>query len=244
MRTLKIGALAVAAIVVVGVVGMQLLGMAERIPDGPRLWIMAQYSGAAALGIGLLALLFLIPKANRNLPAFLKAFVVIGTLSCLGNCGGWMKKFQGPDKRIAGTSGVSVEAPSDWMATAHPKEAELMVMDWAGTASVTVMIAAPADPGVTAAQVEETLAAFEEQARGLVGEPVGSFVCGTSCLGREYDVERSGRSLRVLLAVKSVNGRWLFIHGTLVGSSRLKQSPRVVAVIASAAVPPAPVTPH
>jgi hypothetical protein len=240
MRALKIGALAVAAVVVAGVVGMQLLGLTNRIPDGPRLWVMAQYYGVAALGIGLLALLFLIPKANRNLPAFLKAFVVLGALSCLGNCSSWMNKFRGPEKRIAGDSGVSVAVPSDWEATAHPERADLMVMDWAGTASVTVTIAGPADPDVTTAQVEETLTAFEEQASGLVGKPVGSFGCGAFCLGREYDVERNGRTLHVLLAAKSINGHWLFIHGTLVGASRVKQSPRVVAVIASAAVSPSP----
>lgn len=240
MRALKIGALAVAAIVLAGVLGMQMLGMNGRIPDGPRLLIMGEYWAVAAFGIGLLASLFLIPKANRNLTAFLKAFVVIGALSCLGNCSGWMKKFQGPNKRIAGDSGVSVEVPSDWEATAHPENAELMVMDWAGTASVTVTIAGLTDAVVTAAQVEEMLAAFEERASGLVGKPVGSFRCGELCLGREYEVERNGRALRVLLSTKSVNGHWLFIHGTLVGASRAKQSSRIVTVIASAVVSPSP----
>lgn len=213
-KLLKNGLLAVSAIAVSAISGMQLLGLEKHVPDGPRILVMLGYMGIASLACALVGLLFIIPKANRNGASFLKAFVVAGALACLGNCSSWMSKFQGPKKWIASESGISFEVPADWETPAEKvPSVELILTDWASTSFVNAMRVPSDDPAPNDAAFEQMLAILEEQGQSRLGLRVDSFPCGPGCRGGQYDMTTRGKQTRFVLLVRHTGTDWLVLTG-------------------------------
>jgi len=234
-KLLKYGALVVAAIVVTVVSGMQLLALEKHVPDGPRILVMLGYIGAALLVFALIGALFAIPRANRNAASFLKAFVVVGALACLGNCSNWMSKFRGPTKRVASESGISFEVPSDWDVPAEKvPNVELTLTDWASTSFVNAMRVPSDDPSPDDAAFEQMMTVLEEQGRSRLGPRVDSFPCGARCRGGQYDMTTRGKKTRFVVLVRHTGTDWLVLTGATFAARIDKQIAVVADILRSA----------
>ncbi len=67
---------------------------------------------------------------------------MLAAIPALTQCGGWIDKFNGPNKTLLSESRLlAVDVPSDWAVTNMNKDkVDLMAMNWAGTAFVSVNI--------------------------------------------------------------------------------------------------------
>ncbi len=225
--------LALAAVAVSLVMGFQMLGHEPYIPSGNRLLVIASSVGTAVFAFGVVAALYLIPKANRNVGSFLSAYVLLGVLASFVGCSHWIGKFHGEKKTLENGTGVSVVVPSDWaVATATGGTVDLFVMDWAGTQSVGVTKGGADEAPADAAELERVLASVLEPTP--LKNPVADFTCGERCLGKQFVVDSNGTPMRVLFAVKHEGGRWLVLNGGGVESRADKNVPTVIEVMASA----------
>jgi hypothetical protein len=240
LNALKYAALAIAALVTTIIAGMQFLALQKHIPDGPRILVILEYVGGAFLIFALIGALFVIPKKNRNVLSFLKAFAVAGVLACLGNCSSWMGKFQGPKQRIASESGLSLEVPSDWGTPAEKApNADLVLTDWASTSVVTAVRVPSDDPAPDDAAFEQMLAAVEEQGKSRLGTRLSDFPCGKRCRGAQYEMTANGKKTRVVMIIRHSGSDWLVLSGATFATPIEKRMPVVIDILRSAHIPPA-----
>jgi hypothetical protein len=238
LSALKYAALAIAALATMIIAGMQFLALEKHIPDGPRLLVMLKYVGAAFLPFALVGVLFSIPKANRNILSFLKAFTIAGAVACLGNCSNWMSKFQGPKQRIASESGLSFEVPSDWGIPAEKApNADLVLTDWASTSVVTAVRVPSDDPAPDDAAFEQMLAAVEEQGKSRLGTRLSDFPCGKRCRGGRYEMTANGKKTGVVMIIRHSGSDWLVLSGATFATPIEKRLPVVTDILRSVAYP-------
>ncbi len=234
----KLLILIVSSLVLSGIVSFQMMGMVTHLPDGSRLLLFAKEIGSVVFAIGVLASLYLIPKANRNIQSFLKAYVMLAAIPALTQCSGWMEKFNGPNKTLLSESTLlAVEVPSDWAITTMNKgKVDLMAMDWAGTAFVSATMADSADRPAEQNDVAAYQLKMNEQLSTALGQQVGQFNCGSLCAGSIYTTTSNGKPMRILSAVKYSEGKLLVIQGGNIAPTNARDSAKVEAAIASARV--------
>lgn len=210
---MRIALLGLLAVLLSGIVGIQLLAAMPLIPDGNRLFVVGGHMLGAGAMLGTLALLYLIPKANRTLPSYLKAFVALGAMFSLSQCTTWHARFNGPPKEISDpATRITLVAPSDWAIVRDtPPNVDFALSDWAGTKGVTVTRGEelptdlPPDDAVAG-----ILEAQREQAAVRMGAPVDRFQCGPHCAGDVFLAEARGKRMRMYAAAK-VHGRTLIL---------------------------------
>ncbi len=233
LALLIIGALALSVID-----AFLMLGMVTHLPDGSRLALFAGKLAAVFAVAGVLASLYLIPKANRNIHSYLKAYVLLAFLFALGQYSDWTDKFNGPNKTVLSASNsLAVEVPSDWAITTMNKDkVDLMVMDWAGTAFVSVTAGESLDRPAEQAEVAAYQSRMDERLSAALGNKVGQFNCGALCTGSVYATTSRGKPMRILSATKYSEGRWLVIQGGHMASTTEANAAKVEAAVASARV--------
>lgn len=234
----KLAILIISALTLSIIDAFEMMGMVTHLPDGSRVLLFAGKLGAVFVGVGVLALLYIIPKANRNFHSYLKAYVLLAVLAALGQSGDWMDKFNGPNKTVLSAStSLAVEVPSDWAITTISKgKVDMMVMDWAGTAFVSVTTGESLDKPAEQAEVAAYQSRMDEQLSAKLGKQVGQFNCGSLCAGSVYATTSNGKPMRVLSATKYSEGKWLVIQGGNIASTTEASAAKVEAAIASARV--------
>ena len=211
------------------IVGFQMMTAPAHIPDGNRILVSVGYLGIAILTIGVLASLYLIGKANRNINSYLKAYNVIAVLLAITQCSQWMEKFQGPEKQIVSIDGkYVVTAPSDWAILKSPTEGvNFQIMDWAGTGSLAILPAGEIGEMDPQAALAEVRANMNSQFVEKLGAAIGKFECGKNCVGNIYPIVSRGKPMHLFTTVKldgndfAINVARRELHLTAQGRARL-----------------------
>ncbi|MBL0162521.1 MAG: hypothetical protein IPP82_02390 [Xanthomonadales bacterium] len=237
----KIALLLACGLLISVIGGFQQLSGFSHIPDGNRIVVVGSHIILCICVLGLFSSLFLISKANRNLSSFLKAFNVLGLLMILGQCTTWLDKFNGPEKSITSSNGkYIVDVPSDW---AELKEREpnleLQVMDWAGTGSLSIFSGGFVEKGAEGESLIEARETLGARIREKLGEKIGTFSCGTGCVGEIYPIVSHGKDMRLFSAVKLSGLELLVVQGGMMKSLVDSKSEIIKRMIGSArATPP------
>ncbi len=218
---MKIFFLLVVALILTSVFGFQLLSRFDHLPDGNRIVLIGQHIAFAAISIGAIAALFLLAKANRNFTSYLKAFVILAAMACLGQCAPWYSKFNGPSHWVSSKAGeVHVQVPSNWARNDELSPAsDLFVVDWAGTRSVAITLGQEFGGIDLQTEIDAVGQTLREHMAPAFGQPIDSVSCGDLCVGDVFYAVSIGKPMHAVSVAKAACGRLMLVQSTYMVSA-------------------------
>lgn len=214
MDALKKIILSLLCLASLGVVTVQAWVKTSPMPHGAGLPLLLQSLALVFTGLVLCSLIYLIPKTNRNIKSFLKAFATIGVLASLGGCHGWIQKFHGPPQQLTSEHGLVIDAPSDWSLIPPPNgEDHLFAVNWSQSVGLGIyLVPLDAGPGPDSTPSE----VLADGIGGVKGAKLlETFECGVGCAGQFISLDTSGGPARMAVLAKNLGDRWIHANGYL-----------------------------